>query len=75
METQLVGIRNTHALIPEGRDRTVHQVVIRPLRSWASVVGGASPTVADQTPEIVGMEIASHERQNFETRQIVPRDP
>jgi hypothetical protein len=75
METQLVGIRNTHPLIPEGRDRTVDQVVIRSLRSWASVVGGASPTVVNQTPEIVSMEIASHERQTLKSRQIVPRDP
>lgn len=66
MEANLVRISNAHALIPERRYLTVHQVIVRRQMSGALVVRRSISAVMNQTPEVIGMKIASHEGKRLQ---------
>jgi hypothetical protein len=74
MKANLVGVGNAHSLIPEGGYRTINNVIVRCQRGGASMVGCAISTVMNETPEVVGVKIASNECERLERRQVAARD-
>jgi hypothetical protein len=67
MKANLSGVSNRQALIPKRGHRPVHDVIVRRQMRSPTVVGCATSAIVNQTPEIVGIEIASCESESLQS--------